>query len=513
MRLDIRLQREVARLHFYDASQSNRAIAKSVGISPGAAASVRTLLNAQALSWNALKELDDEQWCRALGSADRSVKPQKATPDWSWIHQEMGRPDATRHQLWQEWKETCPDGIEYSQFTEKYREWIKAQHVVLRRTHRPGDKLFVDFAGRTVEIRDPAGAPSKFAQIFVAVLGCSNYTYVQATASQTTADWLTCHINCFEALGGVPKWIVCDNLKAAVVRRTADDITLNPAYREMLRHYDCVVLPAGPRKPKHKAKAEVGVQIVQRFLLFKLRNRVFFSLEELNSDLRRHTASLNEHPFKKMPGCRRERFESSDKPALKPLPEHPFEICEWRYAVRVGEDHHFEHGRSYYSVPFAYARERVDLRITSTVIEAFSKGRRIAMHALLKTAGETSTVQDHRPIVHMHVLEGEPKALTSWAEAVGPHAAKMIRYHLQERIDATNGVKAARRMRDLARTYGEERFEAVCAYALPLNITALRSITSILSNQADLRSRPLPVATPRPEHVNLRGPQYFGDES
>lgn len=513
MRLPIHKQREVARLHFYDTSQSHRVIGKSAGVSPGSAQSVRSRIRAQTLGWDALKDLDDEQWSRALDTRNRSAEQQKAIPDWTWIHQEMQRPGATRQQLWQEWKETRPDGVSYSQFTDLYRTWVKRQHVVMRRVHSPGEKLFVDFAGQTVEIRDPEGGPSNFAQIFVAVLGFSNYTYVQATASQSTADWLLCHINCFEVMGGVPKWVVSDNLKAAVLQRGRNEITLNPAYREMLRHYNTVALPAAPRKPKQKPKAEVGVQIVQRFLLFKLRDRVFFNLEELNSEIRRNTSLLNEHPFKKMAGCRRERFEEVEKSALKPLPAQPFELCEWRYGVRVGEDHHIEHAKSFYSVPFAYARERVDLRITSSVIEAFFKGRRIAMHALLKTTGETSTVRDHRPIVHQHVLEGEPKELVAWAEDVGPCASKMILYHVQERDDVTNGVKAARRMRDLARVHGEARFEAACAYALPLNITALRSITSILANETDLRARAASAPKPRPEHTNLRGPHYFGDES
>lgn len=508
MRVPVHLQREAARLHFYDPAQSHRAIARTSGLSAGTVNDLRHKLRACSKTWLELQELDDDAWCAALGTQDRSKVQFKPVPDWTWVQEQMQLPDATMERIWREWRETCPEGVAYSQFTALYRQWCQRQHVVMRRSHRPGDKLFVDFAGRTVEIRDANGGPSTFAQIFVAVLGYSNYTYIEALASQTTPDWVTCHVHAFQALGGVPQWVVTDNLKAAVWRRERERVVLNPAYADCLRHYDTAPLPTGARKPKHKAKAEVGVQIAQRWVLFALRERVFFSLAELNVELVRLTALLNEHPFKRLPGCRRERFELQDSPALKPLPAVPFELRDWRYGVRVQDDHHVEHGRCYYSVPHHLARERVDLCVAGQALEVFHKGRRVAMHPLLATAGDAATLAEHRPLAHRRVLEGEPKLLTAWAVGVGPNAALMMDHHLQQRHDAANGLKAAQRLRDLARHYGDERFEQVCAYALPLNITTLRGVTSILKEEADLRARRSPPKVPAVVG-EVRGADYF----
>lgn len=512
MRLPIHLQREIARLHYYDPQTSNRAIAATVKLSPSTVADMRGFLRACSTPWAALQLLDDADWRKTLGTQDRSIAVRKPLPDWQEVHAEMQRADATLEVLWREWRERCPEGVAYTQFSVGYRAWRQAQHVVMRQVHRPGEKLFVDFAGRMVEIRDPGGGDSTYAQVFVAVLGHSNYTYVEAVASQTTPDWVQCHVNCFQALGGAPVWVVSDNLKAAVWRRERDRLVINPTYRDALQHYDTAAAPTRPRKPRDKGKVEVGVQIAQRWILFRLRDRVFFSLEECNAEIRRLTALLNDHPFKKMAGTRRKRFDEVERASLKPLPATSFEMCEWRYQIRVGDDYHVEHAQCHYSVPCYLAGQRVDLRSTKQVLEVFRGGRRVALHALKDRRGEVSTVPEHRPLAHQRVLEGEPLALQAWSDEVGPHAARMIRYHLEDRSDPINGLRAARKMRELARTYGAERFEAVCAYALPLNMTSLRNVTSILSTQADLRPRPAPT-TPRPLHQNLRGADYFGEKN
>lgn len=512
MRLPTHLQREIARLHFYNPGQSHRAVARASGLSPNTVRSMREALTEANLPWSYLQELDDDAWRAALRTQDHSIAQRKLAPDWEWVHAEMQRADATLEQIWREWREHYPDGVAYSQFTERYRDWTRQQHIVMRRVHRPGEKLFVDFAGRAVEIKDPNGGPSTMAQIFIAVLGHSNYTYVDALPSQTTADWIACHADCFAFYGGAPEWVVSDNLKAAVWRRERERIVINPAYRDCLRHYNTAPMPTGARKPKHKAKAEVGVQIAQRWILFAIRDRVFFSLDELKAELRVRNEQLNLHPFKRLPGCRRERFLAADQAALKPLPATAFELTDWRYGVRVSDDHHVEHLQRFYSVPHALTRDKVDCRFTSQVIEIFHRGRRVALHLLLAKPGESSTLPEHRPVAHQRVLEGEPRALLAWAQSVGANTQRMISHHLEDRNDATNGVRAARRMRDLARLHSDARFEEVCAYALKLNITALRSVTSILKESADKRT-PAPTPPTTRAQGDVRGPAYFGEAS
>lgn len=512
MRLPMALQREITRLHFHDPSLSHRALARSLEVSPTTVATMRRYVLQTGLTWTELAELDDPSWRKALQNENRSLAQTKPKPEWAHIHAELQRPDATLEVLWREWRESVPNGIGYSAFADGYRVWSRNRHVVMRQVHRPGDRLFVDFAGRTVEIRDRDGGPSQFAQIFVAVLGYSNYTFIHAVLTQNARDWAECHIQAFNALGGVPLWIVPDNLKAAVLRRGREKIELNPVFRACLAHYGTAALPARPRRPRDKGKAEVGVQIGQRWVLFRLRDRVFFNVSELNDELRRLTAHLNAHPFKKLSGSREQRFEV-ERNALQPLPTSTFEICDWRYQVRVGQDHHVEHLGCHYSVPCELAGKRVDLRFTASLLEILHEGRRIVLHTLSREEHQVVTLPEHRPLAHRRVLEGEPLALATWARQAPPHTQAMVLYHLEQRNDLTNGVRTARRLRDLERAHGQARFEEVCAYALPLNITALRSIESILRGNADRRpAQESPSSNPI-THENVRGADYFGESS
>ena len=271
-------------------------------------------------------------------------------------------------------------------------------------------------------------------------------------------------------------------------------------------------MPAGIRKPRHKAKAEIGVRIAQSWVLFALRDRIFFSIHELNEELRRHTNLMNTHPFKNMDGNRQQRFDAHERHILKPLPLDSYEACTWRYGVRVGDDYHVEHLRSFYSAPNRLCGSRVDLRITYTTLEIMFRGRRVAIHALSNDPGTIITMPDHRPISHTRVLEGEPKALLVWAQQIGGWSEQMIRHHLEDRTDATNGLRAARRMRELTREYGETRFEEACAYAIPLNITSLRSIASILKKSPDKRRTSDGGLSARPYHHQIRGAGYYGEK-
>lgn len=513
MRIPVHIQREIARLHFYDPSQSNRSIGRTLSVSSTTVAVLRKAILESGKQWLELQALDDEEWIATLGTRNRSIAQRKPHPDWQTVHEELQKPNATLEQLWLEFRTACPTGIGYTQFSANYQKWIKTRHIAMRQRHCPGEKLFVDFAGATVPVKSRFGEPPIDAQIFVAVLGYSNYTFVCATASQSTSNWIQCHIDCFNALGGVPEWIVPDNLKAAVLGRAKGNIVLNPAYSECLRHYESAPLPARPRKPRDKPKAEVGVQIVQRWVLFALRNRTYFSLEELNADIRERVSFLNAHKFKKLSTSREKLFLEVEQHKLKPLPSFPFDICDWRYGVTVQNDHHVEHMRCFYSVPHFLCNQKVDLRITHKMMEIMHKNRRVALHRLAITEGEVSTLDEHRPISHIRVLEGEPRALMRWAESVGKHAGAMFQHHLQERSDPANGVRAARKMRDLARSFGASRFEEVCEYALTNNMTSLRSIEFILKKSPDKSLQAEVPVKDRPTHENVRGANYYGEQA
>lgn len=508
MRLPIRVQRDIARLHFHDPEKSNRCFARSLGISPATVSSLRKRLRPLVATWEELKNLDDAEWERTLGTGNSSIAKGKPKPEWAYIHSELQRPDATLEVLWREWREGTPNGIGYSSFTQGYRDWLSSRSIVMRQVHRPGERLFVDFAGRTVPIHNADGTTYS-AQIFIAVLGFSNRTFAWAVEDQTASSFAECHVKCFESLNGVPKWVVPDNLKAAVISRTRDTLELNATYRACLAHYGTAAMPARPRRPRDKSKAEVGVQIAQRWILFSLRDRQFFDRTELNAELTRLMDQMNRRPFKKLPGSREEMFEHGERESLMPLPATPYEAEDWRYGVRVGRDHHVEHDGCHYSVPSEAAGRQVDLRFTKSVLEVLMNGRRLTLHPLAKGRGVVTTLDEHRPLGHRRVLEGEPLALANWASDAPPSTKAMMRYHLEQRSDLTNGLKTARRLRDLAHDHGGTRFEEACAYALALNITALRSVESILKTNPDKRVAPGQVIAHAP-HENIRGPGYFG---
>ena len=305
-------------------------------------------------------------------SSDRDRVP----PDLLKVHQELQKKNVTLFLLWQEYREQHAKGYQYSWFCDQYRNWLGTRDLSMRQTHRAGEKLFVDYAGQTLPVIDPRTGEIRSAQIFVAVLGASNYTYAEATWSQSLPDWIGSHQRSFTFFGGLPELVVPDNLLSGVTKAHRYEPDLNPTYLEMATHYGVAIVPARVRKPKDKAKAEVGVQIVERWILASLRNQSFFSLTELNQTIQQLLLKLNQRPFKKLPGSRSDLFQSFDKPALKALPMTPYVYAEWK-VVRVHIDYHVDIEGHYYSVPYRLVKQQLDARITENTIEVFKKGERV----------------------------------------------------------------------------------------------------------------------------------------
>lgn len=511
MKIEVRTQRNIAQMIFRAPRESNRSIARAVGVSANTVDSLRQKLSVAAKSWDELSQLDDDAWARTLGTEHRGPVNAKPAPDYAWVQGEMLDPDATLEQVLRKFRTTTPDGIGYSQFTAGYRAWIKSQHITMRIVHRPGANVFVDFCGRTVEIRDPDGGPSKFAKVFVSSAGHSSLIFATVVESEKIEDWITCHVEMHDFYGGVFEWVVPDNLKSAVTKRTRDEIILNPAYKYCLSAYGTAAMPAKPRKPKEKSKAEVSVQIVQRFALYPLRDRKFYSIEEARTAVQERVNQVNQHEFRN--GSKTSRiklFNEVERAALKPLPVRPYQFCEYLYHIRVGQDHHVPLLGSFYSVPFGLTGSKVDIKYSKQFVEFFHKGGLVASHQRVMSRGEYVTNDQHRPIGHRRVLEGEPRALSQWAKTVGPYTDQMIEHHLQNRADLTNGLKTARQLRALAREHGDERFEEVSRYALGLNIVAIRNIRSIFATSSDKRSAPAAASSAsRDSHPNVRGPEYY----
>jgi transposase len=501
--------KEVLRL-YWGHGLSKRKTARSCGISRPAVDEYLRRAEAARLSWPLPADLDDGTLERLLFPAAASLPaPVRGLPDWPTIHRESKRKGVTLFLLWQEYRETHPEGYQYSWFCECYRAWQGKLDVVMRQDHRAGEKLFVDYAGQTVAVVDRLTGEVREAQIFVAVLGASNYTYAEATWTQGLPDWIGAHQRCFRYLEGVPEIVVPDNLRSGVSKAHRYEPDTNPTYQDMATHYGVAVLPARVRRPRDKAKVEAGVLVVERWILAALRDRTFFSLAELNSVIRTLLETLNARPFKKLPGSRREHFEQLDKPALHPLPVEPYVYAEWK-KVRVHIDYHVAVDGHYYSVPHALIKKQLDVRITQNTIECFHHGNRVASHRRSYQKGRHTTVPAHMPEAHRQGGEWSPERLAHWAAKTGPATEKLILNVLSARKHPQQAYRSCLGILRLGKAYGEQRLEAACRRALTLGSHSYKSIESILKHRLD--DQPLAetqeLALPE-DHDNLRGPSYY----
>ena len=508
-RISVRRLKELLRLKA--AGLSFRQMSAATGLSLGAVSKYLKAADAAGLAWPLPAGLDDTTLERQLAGAPPTLPSRRTPPDYALVHQELKRKGVTLQLLWEEYRDAhAGEAYGYTQFTVHYREWAATLKRSMRQLHRAGEKLFVDFAGQTVPITDPHSGEIRPAQIFVAVLGASNYAYAEAVASQKLADWIGAHVRTFHHLGGVTDIVVPDNPKAGVNRACRYEPELNRSYQEMAAHYGVVVIPARPHHPKDKAKVEVGVQVVERWLLARLRKRRFFSLAELNAAIAELLPSLNERPFKKLPGCRRTAFEQIDRPALKALPAAPYEFAEWKTA-RVSIDYHVEVDGHYYSVPHALVKKQVDVRASATTIECFVGGRRVASHVRSPKRGAHSTDAAHMPASHRAHAQWSPGRLLNWGLSIGPSTRDVVRHLLEAKPHPEQGYRACLGILALEKRFGRDRLEAACRRALTTGAPSYRSVRSILINGLDqapdlyseIADHPLPA------HDNVRGPSYY----
>lgn len=509
-RLSMRKIREILRLKHY-CNCSIREISRSCGIGRGTVGDYLHRAKAAGLGWPLPDELSDTALEQQLfpSSAPRTAQS-KFIPDFHEVHKELqSRKSVTLNLLWQEYKEQHPDGYQYSWFCHSYRDWAARLDVVMRHEHRAGEKLFVDYAGQTVEVVDSETGEVSKAQIFVAVLGAGSYTYAEATASQGLEDWIGSHVRAFFFYGGVPEAVVPDNLKSGVSKACRYEPDINPTYNDLARHYQTVILPARVRKPRDKAKAETGVLLVERWILAKLRKHTFFSLDELNREIKRLLRELNDKPFQKLPGSRKSRFEKIDKPALKPLPSEPYELAYWKKAM-VHIDYHVEVERHYYSVPYSLVKKKLDVRYTASTVECFYRNKRVASHLRDNRPGRHTTIKEHMPVSHRKYLEWTPDRFKRWAAKIGPQTFILTETLLVKRGHPQQAYRSLLGILRLGKAYGNGRLEAACERALHINALSYRSIESILKNGLD--QKPLPGScnkTTPVKHNNIRGAGYY----
>lgn len=498
----MRKSREVLRLRFSQAL-SERDIATSIDASRSTVQSCLQRARAAGLSWPLPEAMDDAQ-LDALLYPVKCIPSTLPLPDYAAVHRELKRKGVTRYLLWQEYQAQHSDGLQYTAFCVHYRRWLKSADPVMRFEHHAGDKLFVDYAGHTVDVIDRYSGELRTAQIFVAVLGCSNYTYVEATWSQTLPDWLGSHVRALNFFGGTPAAIVPDNLKSGVSKAHRYDPELNPAYAEFAAHYGLAILPARVRKPRDKAKVEGGVLIVERWILARLRNQSFFSLAELNAAIQVLLIELNARPFKKLAGSRRSRFIELEQPALTPLPPRAYEYAHWKCA-KVHLDYHLEVERAYYSVPYQHIGQRVDVRISAQRVEIFKDRHLIASHVRAVKRGERKTLDAHRPVAHHAIINQSISRLLERATQIGPATVQVLRTQFNRKVHPEMALRAAQGILRMAQDFTPAQLEVACERAVQLQLFSYRAIRSLLTTPRDTNE----PAQASLLHDNVRGPDYF----
>ena len=508
-RVAMRKIRDVLRLTFAE-GLSRRQVGLSLDIPFTTVADHVRRARAAGLSWPLPDEMDDRALEERLFPPVAPSSIPRPAPDWGSVHHELRRKGVTLQLLWLEHREIHPDGFGYSQFAHRYRLWRGRVDVVMRQHHRAGEKLFVDFAGQTIPIYDRrSAAVVRHAELFVAVSGASSYLFATALSSQDLSSWVSGHTQAFAFMGGCHEIVVCDNLRSGVTKAHRYEPDLNATYQEMAAHYGVSIIPARPYRPRDKAKVEAGVLLAERWIIARLRHQKFFSLAEANAAIGACVEVINERPFKKMPGSRRQLFEELDRPALRPLPPEPYELAIWRRA-KVNIDYHVEVDRHYYSVPYQLAGQVVDVRSTAATIEVFFKSKRVASHLQSNERHRHTTDPAHMPESHRRHAQWTPSRIIAWAAHNGPATAELVEEILASRPHPEQGFRSALGIIRLADRHSAPRLEAACARALHIRSFSYRSVESILSHGLDRQPLPEPRA-PRahPRHLNVRGSTYY----
>jgi len=506
----MRKLKEILRLK-YGCSLGHRQIARSLSISPSVVSRyVNRACQLGITDWPLTDKWDDVALSRAFHQTQVKTKI-TSLPDWSKIYQELKHKTLTLQLLWEEYVERHPaNHYSYNHFCRLYKAWLKCQKPSMRQQHKAGEKLFVDYCGPTMNIVDPSTGECRTAQIFVAVMGASNYTYAEATWSQCLENWVMSHARCFAFLGGVPELVIPDNLKSGVTKACRYEPDLNPTYQQLAAHYNTVVVPARPYKPKDKSKAEVGVQIVERWIMARLRHETFFSLRQLNMRIRELLLDLNQRPMKKQPGSRQSQFKALDKPVLKPLPSVAYTYTQVK-PVRVHLDYHVAIEKHYYSIPHTLIKQQLEAHITGPLVTLYHQGQQVAVHPRSHHVGRHTTLETHMPVAHQKQQQWSPQRFERWARDIGHSTEKRVSQFLHAKKHPEQRYRVCLGLLSLAKKYSPKRLEAACHRALATGIMRLAGIRSIL--EKGLESQPLSATqTDRLidiEHNNIRGNRYY----
>jgi transposase len=487
---------------------SKRRIAASLSISATAAMECVQRARRAGLTWPLPEDLSDDVLEQRLYPPLTVKDEQRPLPNWAEIHRELKRPGVTLQLLWQEYREQHLSGYAYSRFCDLHRAWEKRVSPTMRQTHIAGERMFVDYSGTTLQLIDGTTGEVLTAELFVAVLGASNLTYAEATWTQSLPDWIGSHIRAFGYFRGVTAMIVSDNLKSGITKACFYEPNVNRTYQEMADHYDTAIIPARPRKPKDKAKVEVGVQVAQRWIIAKLRKRTFFTLVELNAAIRDCVEQINNRVTRHLGASRRSLFEQVERSALKSLPAAEYSFAYWKQC-RAGIDYHVEIEKHYYSVPYTLVRQELWASYTASTVEVFHRGKRVAVHRRGPPNRGHTTLPEHMPSSHRRYADWTLARIMREAAAIGPNTTALVEIILREKRHPEQGFRSCRGIVKLVGRFPRERVEAACERALVIGTRSFSSVKSILDTKLD-RKRPEKAADGSAiVHDNIRGPTFY----
>jgi len=498
---------EILRLR-YELNCSYRDIARSQNISVTTISEYMARAKVAGIKWPLPEGMSEENLYKLLFLPTDDLSKNRPRPDWDWVYQELRKKGVTRQLLWREYRDVHSNGLSYSQFCEQYRLYTKANAPVMRQIHKGGEKTFVDYGGMTVPWIDPTTGEIHEAQIFVGCLGASQFTFAEATATQSLPDWIQSHIKMWEYFGGVSTIVVPDNLKSGVTKAHRYDPDINANYQLLGEHYGFAIVPARIYEAKDKAKVENAVGCIEKQILASLRHITFTSIAEINAAIKPKLLAFNQQSFQKMKTTRLALFQAVDKPALKPLPKNRYQYAEWQRA-KIHIDYHFIFDDHYYSVPFKYIHQEVEIRATSAIVECFYKNKRIASHPRSYLRYKYSTLKEHMPPAHRAHAEWSPDRIKRWASKIGPHTMKFISHLIASRAFPEQAYRACLGVLRLGSKYGEDRLEKACAIANESGANRYAQIELILKNKLDAANFSHEKTPIIASHKNIRGSNYY----
>lgn len=505
--------KEVCRL-LLTTNLSNRQIGRRLGIGYNTARRYRRRLGDEHLTWADVVALDEEALASRINDGRLRMRRAFVEPDWAHVYAEMQRRGVTLTLLHEEYAEGLVNGaMSATEFRRRYRRYQRSRGLVMRQVHRPGECLYLDFSGVRPYLTDTATGEQTPVELFVAAFGASRKTFVLAVPSQKLPDWIEANTQALAFFGGAPTFLVPDNLKSAVTsHRRRAEVVLNPTFAEFAAHNGTTILPARPHRPKDKAHVELAVKIAQRWILARLRNRVFTSLHDLNDAIRKLLDRMNAKPMRSCGNKSRDQlFDELDRPALRPLPVEPYTFAEWKIDVRVGQDYHVRWDEEYYSVPYTLISAKANIKATATAVVVFHRDRRVALHVRSYVPGHVGTLPEHQPKSHRAYSQDQPAAILAWAQHAGESICAFLTQHIDKYRRPALSLQAGRGLQRLAREFGEDRLEAACKRALQLHATSIKTVRSLLQHGLEAASVGADAANdePLPAHENVRGPSYY----